>query len=103
MSLGPGWIQRKILEALDVGDGCFLLDMVFYVFNTENPTKSQYNAVSRAVVKLKEDRYLVQKIFHWRTPLKNKVYGLNRIVTTNKIYESRKNHPKWSKQIFRIR
>jgi len=100
MSLGPGWVQRKILEALEDVPYCFLLDMVLYIFKTENPTNSQYKSVARAVKRLEEQGIIGSKIYHWRSIDVWKMWNLNSVKTDYKNYPSRKNYPKWSKIIW---
>ncbi len=103
MSHGHGWIQRKILEGIDKGDICFLIDMVFYVFDTENPTDAQYKSVARSVSKLEKEGYIRCMIFHWNPTLVWRWWNINKVRTSHRYYPSRRHYPKWSKQIFRIR
>ena len=118
MSRGHGWIQRKILEGLDDGGLCFLLEMVFYVFDTEKPTRAQYKSVARAVNKLEMEGHLGAILFHWNPTLvwlrckrcelddieesQISIYR-NSVNTSHRYYSSRKHYPKWSKQIIRLR
>jgi len=145
MSRGHGRIQQRILETMALGEICLLKDLVYNIYKTDNPTNAQYNSVSRAVLKLQKEGYLIQTTLKWRTPIAsittedlieyadNKpgfweyfrendpkfyeefsdtkpkfkkivhIYGINNVKCSNKTYTTRDHHPKWSKQITRIR
>ncbi len=104
MSKGHGWVQRKILEGLDeIGLWCHLSDMSCYVFDTDNPTKEQYNSVSRAVLTLEDEGYLHSDIWNWDPTYVWKLWEINEVKTPQHYYPDRKHYPKWSKKIIRIR
>ena len=84
-----GWIQQKILKGLkDTPESwCMLLDMTCYVFNTENPTNTQYKSVARAVKSLEKKGLITSGIWKWKS--QHFLY-----------YQHRKKHPRWAKSIW---
>ena len=60
MSKGLGWVERKILKILSKGYAYYLLGLTYNVFNTENPTDSQYKSVARAVHRLEHEKNMIK-------------------------------------------
>lgn len=100
MSNGHGWVQRKILEALEDDVWCFLLDMVCHVFDTDTPTNSQYKSVDRSVKRLEEKGFIISSKFYWNPQIFWKIFGIESVKTEGNDYLTRNHFPKWSKIIW---
>jgi len=93
MSKGYGKIQQEVIEyfrTISEGkDGRYqgkILDIANFVFNTENPTDSEYQSITRAIRKLEKDEW-VKVIGRGERVKKEHDDNITQETTKNKIVE----------------